>query len=94
MDGVVDIFRAEKIIRESPIVHSSVKDQGFLLSDKLKLRLGLTIPCKRTYDNHHADNPLVNFLNYLAFKQLCPGGWDFNHIGDWKVEKGRPLYEL
>jgi hypothetical protein len=93
LDGVVDIFRAEKIIRESPIVHSSVKDQGFLLSDKLKLRLGLTVTGKRTYDNHHADNPLVNFLNSLAFKQLCPGGWDFNHIGDWQVEKGKPIYE-
>jgi hypothetical protein len=93
LDGVVDCVRADRIVRKAPFFHSSINDQGFLLSDKLKLRLGLTIPGKRTYDNHHADNPLVNFLNSLAFKQLCPGGWNFNHIGDWQVEKGCPIYE-
>ena len=92
LDGVVDIFRAEKIIKESPFIHSIANYPGFLLSDKVKLRLGLTVTGKRTYDNHHADNPFVNMLNSLAFKQLCPGGWDFNHIGDWQVEKGSPIY--
>jgi len=83
LDGVVDYYKLDiDAIGKSPTLLRTVKHKGFDLSDRLKLRIGLAIAGKRSYDMFQQEHFLSDFINKLVMQKYCSTGWDFNHIGD------------
>ena len=82
LDGIVDARMRSETIRKRPLVLSLKEDKGFSLSDRLMLRIGLTVVSKRSFEvDHHASNVFCKLANKVALKRAGITTWDFNEIG-------------
>ena len=73
LDGLVDMHRLEKGIKNSPALPSLKNYKGFSTEDKMKLRTGLAISAKRAYEDRSINESLI--------KKIGINKWEFNHIG-------------
>lgn len=85
LDGLIDYYKLDVgAIGNSPTLLRTIKHKGFDWSDRSKLRIGLAIAGKRSYDMFQKNHLLSKIINKWILKKYCPTGWEFNHIGDCK----------
>jgi len=83
LDGIVDHYKLDvDAVGNSPTLLNTIDHVGFDWTDKIKLRIGLTITSKSSYEMFHSNNIFNNFINKMILKRYCPAGWEFNQIGD------------
>lgn len=83
LDGIVDHYKLDvDAICKSPTLLNTIDHEGFDWIDKIKLRIGLTITAKSSYEMFQPKHTFNNFINKLILKRYCPAGWEFNRIGN------------
>jgi hypothetical protein len=82
IDGVVDARLRSETIRKRPLVLSLKEDKGFSFTDRIMLRIGLTVVSKRSFEvDHHPSNHLCRIVNKMALRRAGITTWEFNSIG-------------